>query len=177
MPPLWVFPLVAGTTWLTILFSLVCVWLLQGCPKYPGQRNPILPYVSFCSCLPHQFHFSQLLKSPRYVSDIGAYDAKPIFQYGSMLFAFSLVITVHLLNYARYAPEIYDASEHESLNSKLESQLAIISSVVAGFCLICLSGPFDAFHFPRVHLVFLGFCIIALDCTSGFLMLAWRFPL
>ena len=91
-----------------------------------------------------------------------------------MLFAFLLVITVHLLNYARYAPEIYDASEHEVFNSKLESQLAVFSSVVAGICLICLSGPFDAAHFPRVHLVFLGFCITALDFTSGFLLLAWR---
>jgi len=42
---LWLFPLIAGATWLMVLVTLLSTWLIHGCPRYPRQSNPYIAYV------------------------------------------------------------------------------------------------------------------------------------
>lgn len=38
-------PLVAGTTWIITLLTLLIYWLAEGRPRYPGQSNPYVAFV------------------------------------------------------------------------------------------------------------------------------------
>jgi uncharacterized membrane protein len=43
---LWLFPLLAGSSWLLRLSALLITWVAEGVPRYPGQSNPYVAYVS-----------------------------------------------------------------------------------------------------------------------------------
>ncbi|CAG8182365.1 unnamed protein product [Penicillium salamii] len=74
LPPAWVFPTVAASTWLAMLLAMLGHWTMIGEPRYglmkPGQNIP-------------------------FISDIGAQELKPLFMIGC-------ITTVLLLNLSFY---------------------------------------------------------------------------
>ena len=58
-----ILPLTCGTVWLITLLTLLIYWLAEGRPRYPGQTNP----------------------SVAFISDIGAFRLQPLFITGGIL--------------------------------------------------------------------------------------------
>jgi hypothetical protein len=76
-------PLTAGTGWFITLITLLIYWLASGRPRYPGQSNP---YVAF-------------------ISDIVAFVLQPVFIAGGTISAATLLATfcsVHLTLHWRH---------------------------------------------------------------------------
>ncbi|KAL9073809.1 MAG: hypothetical protein Q9161_002641 [Pseudevernia consocians] len=72
-------PLVSGTVWVTTLLALLIYWLSEGRPRYPGQANP---YVAF-------------------ISDIGAFRLQPLFISGGVIASLTLTGTIVSVHVAR----------------------------------------------------------------------------
>lgn len=109
---------------------------------------------------------------PRYVSDIGAFSAKPAFLIGSTIVAVSFVLTTYSLHYSRYAPKMYHCADRDSPMTKTVSWVAVLTSVIAGVCLVTLT-ILDTYRFPQAHIVVMSWCFLALDVTSYALTYVW----
>ena len=169
---LWLFPFIAGTTWLMLLFALLGTWIIHGCLRYPGQSNPYIPYVFSSHLYVLLFHELQLLTRPRYISDIGAFSARPIFLIGSTIVAISFVLTIYSIHYSRYAPKMYHFGHQDSSVTKTASWAAVLSSIVAGVSLVTLT-VLDTYRFPLAHIVVMTWCFLSLDITSYCLTYVW----
>ena len=103
----------------------------------------------------------------RFVSDIGAWDLKPVFITGCLLTGLCFIPTVSAVHFARYSPRMY--AIQDSRLTKTISILSVISGVVAGIALSVLS-ILDTFRFHEEHLIslltyFMGLGLCAL-CTG-----------
>ncbi|KAF1981203.1 hypothetical protein K402DRAFT_241637 [Aulographum hederae CBS 113979] len=132
---LWMLPLISGLSWLIMLFTLLFFWIGRGCPKYPKQSNP---YVAM-------------------ISDIGAFELKPLFITFSTLTGLTFIATISSVHYARYSPRMYYIQDSTTSSIRTLSILSIISSVVAGVSLVFLS-IFDTFRWHNYHNQFLMGC-------------------
>lgn len=86
---LFLFPLVASAAWFITLSTLLIRWLSTGCPRYPGQVNPVVPFIS----------------------EIAAFTFKPVFVAGCAVTAvayFGTVLSVHLV---RYSPQFHGLTD------------------------------------------------------------------
>ncbi|KAK7920896.1 hypothetical protein PG985_008918 [Apiospora marii] len=82
---LWLFPLVAGLSWFTTISILLVRWLALGQPRYPGQVNPDVPFIS----------------------DIAAFTFKPVFVVGCTVSGLSFAGTMFAVHHVRYARAFY----------------------------------------------------------------------
>ena len=130
---LWLLPLVSGVVWFVTLLSLLLRWVARGTPRYPGQSNP---YVAF-------------------ISDIAAFDMKPLFLIGACITAVAFIGTVCAVHFARYDDRMYGINDF--WYKKWSSVLAMVSGVVAGLGLILLA-IMDTFRFHEEHHVLLLVC-------------------
>jgi hypothetical protein len=135
---LYLFPLIASTSWFLTLFILLATWLAKGRPRYPLQSNP---YVAF-------------------VSDIGAFTLKPLFCLGGILTALSYIATITSAHYARYSPKLYNLP-----GNKAVSLLAVVASVASGTALVCLS-VLDTYRYHERHSVLLKVCFGGLGISA-----------
>ncbi|KAB8069584.1 Frag1/DRAM/Sfk1 family-domain-containing protein [Aspergillus leporis] len=174
IPPsrLVLFPPLSGSVWFVTLASLLLTWIARGMPKYPGQSNS---HVAF-------------------ISDIASFELKPLFLVGASITAVGFVTTVAAVHVVRYEPGFVlvkgpggplvddnfdDDSRDESLNAncndrenpdshsddeedqettrtlKLISLISIFAAVVAGMALILLA-VMDTFRYKVAHHV-IGF--------------------
>lgn len=74
---LWIFPLAAGLAWFSTLSILMLRWLAIGQPRYPGQVNPELPFIS----------------------DIGAFVLQPVFIAGCAVTGVTFAGTVFAVHH------------------------------------------------------------------------------
>ncbi|RAL10738.1 uncharacterized protein BO97DRAFT_406732 [Aspergillus homomorphus CBS 101889] len=77
-----IFPALAGSIWFLTLATLLLTWLGRGMPRYPGQSNP---HVAF-------------------ISDIASFELKPLFLIGASMTAVGFWFTVAVAHVMRYEP-------------------------------------------------------------------------
>lgn len=122
------FPIIASISWFSTLTTLLLRWVSLGCPRYPGQANPDIPFIS----------------------DIAAFQFKPVFIIGCTLTAVCFVGTVYSVHHVRYSPSFYGLADDATWRKTL-SGIAMFSGLVAGTCLLLLS-IFDTFEEHEKHL-------------------------
>jgi hypothetical protein len=121
------FPIVASLSWFLTLTLLLVRWLYMGRPRYPGQVNPYVPFIS----------------------DIAAFQFKPVFVVGCTITAVGFVGTVYAVHHVRYSPSFYGLVDDASWRKAL-SGIAMFTGLVAGTCLLLLS-VFDTFEDHEKH--------------------------
>lgn len=138
----WLFPVIAASSWFITLSVLLIAWLAEGRPRYPGQSNP---YVAF-------------------ISDIGAFSLRPFFITGSVITAASFAATVLLVHWARYSPSFY-ALIDDKLWRKALSIVATVLGIFASSSLIALSR-FDTAKYHDTHKTLLLCCFAGLSGSA-----------
>jgi hypothetical protein len=121
------FPIIASASWFLTLTALLLRWLSLGRPRYPGQVNPWVPFIS----------------------DIAAFQFKPIFILGCSLTAVCFVGTVWSVHHVRYSSTFYGLVD-DAVWRKTMSGIAMVTGLVAGTCLFLLS-VFDTFESHEKH--------------------------
>lgn len=126
-PKLRIFPLAAGTAWSSTLTILLARWLATGRPRYPGQVNPEVPFVS----------------------DIAAFTFQPVFIAGCAVTGFTFAGTVFAVHHVRYSHDFYGMTEDAGWRQSV-SFVALFMGMFASVCLVCLS-VFDTFENNDQH--------------------------
>ncbi|KAF6238899.1 hypothetical protein HO173_002771 [Letharia columbiana] len=138
-------PLTSGTVWLITLLALLIYWLAEGCPRYPGQANP---YVAF-------------------ISDIGAFRLQPLFMTGGIISSLTLTGTIIAVHLARRERRVstQKPGDEQPRYEKWVSILACLFDVAACPCRICITF-FDNHGHPSLHrrFLFLALAGTALSC-------------
>lgn len=95
----------------------------------------------------------------RFISDIAAFQLKPVFLVGGIVTALSFIFTVCAVHFSRYDRRMYGIQD---VPWKIwMSILAMISGVIAGLGLILLA-ILDTFRFHEEHAVLLLVCFVGL---------------
>ncbi|KAI8634258.1 Frag1/DRAM/Sfk1 family-domain-containing protein [Xylariaceae sp. FL1651] len=124
---LWLFPLLAGTSFFITLTILLIRWLSLGQPQYPGQVNPDVPFVS----------------------DVAAQTFKPVFIVGSAVTGVCFFGTVFAVHHVRYSPKFYGLTDDARWRQGA-SFVALISGLAAAVSLVFLS-IFDTNNAHKRH--------------------------
>ncbi|POS74267.1 Frag1/DRAM/Sfk1 family protein [Diaporthe helianthi] len=124
---LWVFPLAAGIAWFSTLTILLLRWLAIGQPRYPGQVNPEIPFIS----------------------DIAAFNFQPVFIVGCAITGVTFAGTVFAVHHVRYSPRFYGLTDDAEWRQNT-SFVAFFMGMFASVCLVCLS-IFDTFENNDEH--------------------------
>ncbi|KAM4065843.1 frag1/DRAM/Sfk1 family protein [Hirsutella rhossiliensis] len=127
------FPIVASVSWFSTLTILLLRWLSLGRPRYPGQINPRVPFIS----------------------DMAAHQFKPVFITGCTLTSVCFVGTVAAVHHVRYSPRFYGLVD-DAWWRKAVGLVALVSGLGAVACLLLLS-IFDILGEQTTHwLLLLG---------------------
>lgn len=121
------FPIVGGLAWFLTLTTLLLRWISIGRPQYPGQVNPSIPFIS----------------------DIAAFQFKPVFVVGCTLTSLCFLGTVFCVHHVRYSASFYGLVD-DARWRKATSAVALITGLVAAVCLLLLS-IFDTFEEHEKH--------------------------
>ncbi|KAF2835015.1 hypothetical protein M501DRAFT_477228 [Patellaria atrata CBS 101060] len=142
VPPrhLWLFPFVSGASWLLTLTALLITWIAKGMPRYPHQTNP---YVAF-------------------ISNIAAFQLKPVFFIGSTITGFAFIGTIYSVHWARYDPRMYGIDDARW--KKTISLTSVMAGTIAGISLSLLSAM-DTFRYHKKHRILLMICFGGLFVT------------
>ncbi|KAI0602462.1 hypothetical protein F4775DRAFT_588700 [Biscogniauxia sp. FL1348] len=119
---LWLFPLLAGLCWFATLTILLGRWLALGRPRYPGQVNPYVPFIS----------------------DIAAQTFKPVFIIGCAATGVCFSGTVFAVHHVRYSPKFYGLTDDARWRQSV-SLVALVAGLAAAACLVFL-GVFDTYE-------------------------------
>ncbi|KAF3771375.1 hypothetical protein M406DRAFT_326760 [Cryphonectria parasitica EP155] len=147
---LWIFPLIAGSAWFTTLSILFIRWLAIGRPRYPGQVNPEVPFIS----------------------DIAAFTFQPVFVAGCAITGIAFAGTVFAVHHVRYSDRFYGLTEDAEWR-QMTSFFALFAGLVAAACLILLS-IFDTFDNHKEHRYFLMGAFGALAISAVLTSLVWQ---
>ncbi|KAI0451523.1 hypothetical protein F5B21DRAFT_486844 [Xylaria acuta] len=128
---LWLFPLLAATFWFATLTTLLVRWLSLGRPRYPGQVNPDIPFVS----------------------DIAAQTFQPVFIVGCAATGVCFFGAVFAVHHVRYSPRFYGLTNDARWKQGF-SLVALITGLAAAVSLILLS-IFDTYDAHARHLYLL----------------------
>lgn len=159
-----ILPLICGTVWAITLLTLLIYWLAEGRPRYPGQSNPFVAFIS----------------------DIGAFRLQPLFITGGIVSSLTLTGTIISVHLARRERRL-SASAQKGLGDgqqagyeKWVSVLACLVEVAACPCRICIT-LFNNKDHPRFHhtFLFLALAGTALSCICTTFVLwteMWKGP-
>jgi len=134
--------MVAGTTWFITLSALLLVWIARGLPTYPDQSNP---YVAF-------------------ISDIGAFQMKPLFLVGGLITAISFFGTVASVHFARYDSAMYAIVDYK--HNKILSVTATLFGMVSAMSLVLLV-TLDTYRHHEAHVVTLQLVFFSLAASAA----------
>ena len=160
-----ILPLICGTVWVITLLTLLIYWLAEGLPRYPGQTNP---YVAF-------------------ISDIGAFRLQPLFITGGVVSSLTLtatIVSVHLARRERRrllsAHQKPGDGGQQPRYEKWVSISACLFEVAACPCRICIT-LFNNQRYPSLHhtFLFLALAGTALSCICTTFVLwteMWKGP-
>ncbi|KAI0490711.1 Frag1/DRAM/Sfk1 family-domain-containing protein [Xylaria cf. heliscus] len=145
----WIFPIVSGLVWLGTLLGLFLHWVIDTHKRvYPSMEEG---------------------QTIAYISDVGAFELKPLFVVGCVLttiFLDASFIADRLLRHkGRLVP-------NTSIGEKVLSGLSIAFALIGTIGLTFLSG-FDTNRHPRLHDVFLVLFIAGYLVSA--LFLCWEF--
>ncbi|KAI1340045.1 hypothetical protein F5Y15DRAFT_62487 [Xylariaceae sp. FL0016] len=126
-PRLWMFPLGAGFFWFMTLTILLIRWLALGRPRYPGQVNPYMPFIS----------------------DIAAQTFKPIFIVGCCATGACFFGTMFAVHHVRYSPRFYGLTDDAPWRQAV-SMIALVAGLAAAINLVFLS-IFDTYEETVKH--------------------------
>ncbi|KAH6657630.1 Frag1/DRAM/Sfk1 [Truncatella angustata] len=146
---LWVFPLIAGSAWFVTLSILLIRWLSLGQPRYPGQVNPDVPFIS----------------------DIAAFTFKPVFVTGSTVTGIAFVGTVFAVHHVRYSPRFYGLTNDAQWRQGT-SFAALFMGLAAAFSLFFLS-VFDTVDAHVRHRYLLMGTFGGLGLSASLTTLVW----
>lgn len=146
---LWMFPLTAGSAWFTTLSILLLRWLAIGQPRYPGQVNPEVPFIS----------------------DIAAFTLQPVFIVGCAVTGVSFAGTVFAVHHVRYSDKFYGLADDAEWR-QVTSFVALFAGLVAAACLFLLS-VFDTFENNDEHRYLLMSTFGALALSSLLTTAVW----
>ncbi|KAH8158233.1 hypothetical protein CIB48_g10016 [Xylaria polymorpha] len=132
---LWLFPLLASLFWFATLTILLIRWLSLGRPRYPGQVNPDIPFVS----------------------DIAAQTFQPVFIVGCAATGVCFFGTVFAVHHVRYSPRFYGLTNDTRWKQGL-SLVALVTGLAAAVSLVLLS-IFDTYeaHLRHQYLLMVTF--------------------
>jgi hypothetical protein len=157
---LYIFPLVAASTWFVTITTLLIRWLTMGRPRYPGQYNPDIPLIS----------------------DIAAFTFKPVFVIGGTLTGLAYFMTVLAVHHVRYSPKFYGPTNSDPDNvteavmepwwRKAASGVALVAGLGAATCLVLLS-VFDTYDSKVWHRNFLMGTFLGLAVSAIALVVVW----
>lgn len=145
----WLFAVSAGGAWGLTLSILLVHWLARGRPTYPFQSNP---YVAF-------------------ISDIAAFELKPVFITGCTVTALTYFGTIWSANHIRYTRNGY-ALAHDARWRKIMSSIAVILSFEAAVSLFLLA-IFDAVQAHERHHILLLCTFGGLGLSAIFTGVTW----
>lgn len=140
----WIFPLISALMWLSMLLSLLLLWITSGSPHLPSMSA--------------DQHIA-------YISDTGAFQYKPLFIAGSAVTTVFLDIGFFAERWLRHTGRL---AKNTSWTQKILSMLSLVFAVLGALGLILLS-IFDTYHHPHAHDVFLGVFIIGYIISAIFL--------
>ena len=153
-------PLICGTVWVITLLTLLIYWLAEGSPRYPGQSNP---HVAF-------------------ISDIGAFRLQPLFVTGGTVASLTLTATILSVHLARRERRLstQKPGDEQLRYEKWVSVLACLFDVAACPCRICIT-LFNNHKHPSQHrtFLFLSLALTALSCICTAFVLwteMWKGP-
>lgn len=146
---LWIFPLIAGVSWFSTLTILLLRWLAIGQPRYPGQVNPVIPFIS----------------------DIAAFNFQPVFIVGCAITGVAFAGTVFAVHHVRYSPNFYGLTDDAEWR-QTTSFVALFMGFLASVCLVCLS-IFDTFENNDEHRYLLMCTFAGLGLASILTAVVW----
>lgn len=147
---LWLLPLVASSAWLTTLTVLLLRWVAIGRPRYPGQVNPEVPFIS----------------------DVGGFTFQPVFVTGCAVTGLAYTGTVFAVHHVRYSDKFYGFTDDAEWRQRT-SFFALLAGLVAGACLVLLS-IYDTFENHEEHRYFLMATFAALATSAVLTTVVWQ---
>ncbi|KAJ5678627.1 hypothetical protein N7462_006871 [Penicillium macrosclerotiorum] len=131
----WVFPVVSACMWVAMLIAMIATWARDGKPHYPSmEANQTIAYIS----------------------DVGAFGAKPLFITGSVITVVFLDLAFLSERWLRHAGQLVP---NKGIFDKACAILSIFFGIAGALGLILLS-IFDTYHHPRMHDGFLAMFIV-----------------
>ncbi|KAK6081440.1 Protein sfk1 [Seiridium cupressi] len=146
---LWMFPLVAGGIWFITLSILLIRWFAIGQPRYPGQVNPDVPFIS----------------------DIAAFTFKPVFVTGCTITGVAFAGTMFAVHHVRYSPSFYGLTDDAQWR-QTTSFVALVAGLAAAFNLFFLS-VYDTVDAHARHRYLLMGTFGGLGLSSLFTAVVW----
>lgn len=142
-----ILPFTTGAVWFVTLLTLLIYWLASDRPRYPGQSNP---YVAF-------------------ISDIGAFVLQPLFIAGGTISAAALLGTIVAAHFNLHWYHLRGNKGLQRRYKKIFSILAYLFQLAGCPCQIALT-VFDNHGHPRLHRVLLFLALMGTTlsaiCTS-----------
>jgi len=128
----WVFPVISALCWLGMLLGLLIHWLVKS-PNGHGKH----------------FHYPSESNNQNiaYISDVGAFELKPLFIAGSCVTTVFLDLAFASERWLRHRGRL---APNTSTFEKVLSTASIVFAIVGTVGLILLS-IFDTFHHPKIH--------------------------
>ncbi|SZF04569.1 unnamed protein product [Blumeria hordei] len=150
----WIFPVIAGSCWLSMLLGLLLHWISSGRPHYVSMNS------------------SQKIA---YISDIGADSLKPLFIAGCAATTVFLNLSFFSERLLRHNGRLI---RNTSTFQKILVWLSIIFSCMGSVGLIMLS-IYDTISHPEIHDIFLalfisGYIISAFMICCEYQRLSYR---
>ncbi|KAK1835430.1 Frag1/DRAM/Sfk1 family-domain-containing protein [Podospora conica] len=127
----WIFPIIAGITWLATLLGLLLYWIISTSRTHYPSMSPTQQIA--------------------YISDVGASPLKPLFIAGCVLTTILLDLSFLLDRLLRHRGRLVPTTTR---TEHVLSVLTIVFAVVGTVGLILLS-VFDTLRHPKLHDVFL----------------------
>ncbi|KXG45357.1 Frag1/DRAM/Sfk1 [Penicillium griseofulvum] len=122
----WMFPLISACMWLSMLISMLVIWVNEGKPHYASMDDG---------------------QTIAYISDVGAQHLKPLFVAGS-------AVTVVFLDLAFLSERwLRHSGQLASNKGRLDKTCAILSIffAIAGAAGLILLSVFDTLRHPKKH--------------------------
>ncbi|KAF6827426.1 frag1 dram sfk1 family protein [Colletotrichum plurivorum] len=153
----WVFPIISGLMWLSMLLGMLLYWIIDTDRMiYPSMSSP---------------------QTIAYISDVGAYRLKPLFVTGCVITAVFLDLSFFSDRWLRHKGRL---APNTSAGEKVLFGLTIVFALVGTVGLVCLS-IFDTYRHGRLHLLFLllfiaGYLISAIFICWEYQRLGKKYP-
>lgn len=128
----WVFPVISALCWLGMLLGLLIHWLVK-----PSNGDGA------------HYHYPSESRNQHiaYISDVGAFELKPLFIAGSCVTTIFLDLSFASERWLRHRGRL---APNTSTFEKVLSALSIVFAICGTAGLILLS-IFDTYHHPRIH--------------------------
>ncbi|EXJ77367.1 hypothetical protein A1O3_09593 [Capronia epimyces CBS 606.96] len=101
---------------------------------------------------------------PSYISNIAAFELKPVFITGCTITAVAFALTVVAVHYARYSSHLYGLV-YDAQWKKRTSVLAVIAGLWASLSLLLLT-VFDTYRAHDRHVILMLSCLAGLGLSS-----------